>query len=70
MAHLYPRVHWCFFGIGWIIVRGKAVYTSICSVLLCAVLNMTRIKRLSVVMSSFEGGSGLFSFNYGHNAAY
>lgn len=50
--------------------QGKAVYASICSVLFCAVLNMTHIKRLWVVLSLFKRGCSLFLSNYWQNSTH
>lgn len=50
--------------------QGKAVYVSICSVLFCAVLNMTHIKRLWVVLSLFERSCSLLSLNYWENVTH
>lgn len=70
IALLYPRVHGCLFGDGVEYCQGKAVYTGICSVLLCSVFNMTHIKRLWAVMSLFAKGRSLRSLNYWGNGAH
>lgn len=78
-AHTYTHAcGWCSFipggtGVFWDgaeCCQGKAVFAAICSVLFCAVLNMTHIKRFWFVLSLFERSCSLISLNYWENGAH